>query len=90
MPDIQKDLVHTVDPSRCGNCKQPVAAHVDGVCLFDSTTFRAESAADHMDCVCEVVSEVDAVTVAPDGKVTVDLSQTMKKTISYIHLDFTV
>ena len=76
MHDIQKDLVHTVDPNRCGNCKHPRIAHVDGACMFDFTMFRAESAADHMDCICEVVSEVAAVTVAPDGKVTVDLSGT--------------
>lgn len=57
MPDIQPGLVHTVDPSRCGNCKHPRAAHVEGICLFDSTTFREEKAEDHMDCVCEVVTE---------------------------------
>jgi len=90
MPDIQKDLVHTVDPDRCGNCKHPKAAHVDGICLFDSTTFREESAKDHMDCVCEVISEVAAVTTKPDGTVTVDLSNTLKKTLNYITVDFTV
>jgi hypothetical protein len=90
MPDIQKDLVHVVDPSRCGNCRQPVAAHVDGICLFDSTTFRAETAADHMDCVCETISEVGEVTTKPDGTVVVDLSQRTKKALNYIATHFTV
>jgi len=90
MPDIQKDLVHTVDPDRCGNCKHPKAAHVDGICLFDSTTFREESAKDHMDCVCEVVSEVAAVTAKSDDTVVVDLSLTMKKKLEFITMDFTV
>ena len=90
MPDIQKDLVHTVDPDRCGNCKHHKVAHVDEICLFDSTTFRKERAADHMDCVCEVVTEVDAVTPKPDGTVVVELSATMKKPLDFIKMDFLV
>ena len=90
MPDIQKDLVHTVDPDRCGNCKHPKAAHVDGICLFDSTTFREESAADHMDCVCEVVSEYEEPVVSPDGTVTVNGQRQSKKPMTFITMDFTV
>jgi len=43
MPDIQKDLVHTVDPGRCGNCKHPKAAHVDGKCLFEASDYKGAS-----------------------------------------------
>jgi len=87
MPDIQKDLVHTVDPSRCGNCKQPVAAHVDGICLFDSTTFRAENVNDHEDCICERIIEEDPTDVK-GGKVMLKITD--KKPLSYFSQTFTV
>ncbi len=40
MPNIQKDLVHTVDPSRCGNCRRKREDHCEGKCLFDASSYK--------------------------------------------------
>lgn len=84
MHDIQKDLVHTVDPSRCGNCRRKREDHCEGKCLFDATTFRPESAADHLDCVCETISEVGEVTTKPNGEVVVELTPRTKEALHYL------
>jgi hypothetical protein len=89
MHSIQKDLVHTVEKGRCGNCRKPKEAHVDGACLFDFTQYREETVNDHLDCSCERVIEEDN-TVTDGDKVHVDMKIRVKKTIQYMGLTFTV
>lgn len=90
MPDIQPGLVHTVYKDRCGNCKLPRAAHVDGACMFDFTQFREESASDHLDCVCETVTEIGEFVLEKDGTLTGTGVAKLKKPLDYITLSFSV
>lgn len=90
MGDIQSGVIHTIRKGYCVNCHNPAAAHVDGVCLFDSTTFREETAADHMDCTCEAVQELENPVLLPDGTIVINGHKQVKTVLNYISLSFTV